>query len=98
MLERLTRFQNGLNKTLTSVPFVTTESVKFRTENWKKLHNAMNENDRTEFYLDVRKIDWKKYLLNYHLGVRKYLLNQKTTDFIAEQRKIRRLRITLKIK
>jgi fatty acyl-CoA reductase len=85
---RLTRVQNSLFKNYDVVKFAVTNPIKFESKNSHTLVNAMSQRDQQEFNFDVRRINWKQYIENYYLGSRKYLWNQKPTDFIAGRRKV----------
>lgn len=48
---------------------------KFHADNMKELMQFINESeDCKNFDVDIRKMDWDKYLHQYMLGIRKYIL------------------------
>lgn len=65
-----------MHRTTDALEFFTKNEWIYKTENFQKLNNELPENDKRRFVIDVRKIDWPKYMENYVLGVRHYLLNE----------------------
>lgn len=60
-----------------STKFVLCNNFIFRSENYKKLMQAMNEKDKLNFYFDPKTIDWKKYIEVCFFGIRKFILTNK---------------------
>lgn len=40
----------------------------------------MNQNDQKTFVFDPRTINWKKYAVDHHFGIKKYLLKETPKD------------------
>jgi len=40
------------------------------------LNEQLSEEDKRRFYIDVREIDWKSYIYDYNVGIRKYILRE----------------------
>lgn len=52
------------------------KQYKFFSENPQKLINSMSKHDQTIFPFDVRKINLEKYMEEYVLGIRKFILKE----------------------
>ncbi|KAG5667449.1 hypothetical protein PVAND_015429 [Polypedilum vanderplanki] len=72
--------------------FVLNTQLVFQSKNPTKLANSMNHKDLKEFDFNVKKIDWKKYIDIYHLGMRKYLGKDNSENFDELRRKVERLK------
>lgn len=65
-----------VHRTTAALEFFTTNEWIYRTENFEALHNSMSDEDKQRFLVNVRSIDWSKYMEDYVLGVRHYLLKE----------------------
>lgn len=65
-----------VHRTTQALEFFTKNEWIYRTEQFQALNQQLSEEDQKRFMIDVRKIDWPKYMENYVLGVRHYLLNE----------------------
>ncbi|KAG5668434.1 hypothetical protein PVAND_016374 [Polypedilum vanderplanki] len=74
------------------VRFVPTNRFVFRSENPIKLMNVMSPKDLKDFDFDVRKINWQKGIETYYLGIRKYLANDKSENWLVLRKKVQRLK------
>ncbi|XP_070498967.1 putative fatty acyl-CoA reductase CG5065, partial [Chironomus tepperi] len=61
--------------------FATAYPYKFQAKNFNNVLDSMSETDKKEFYFDPKHINWKQYMHNYYLGMRKYIT--KETDIKA---------------
>lgn len=73
---RLGPIYQKVHRTTDALEFFTKNEWIYKTDNFQKLNNELPESDRRRFVIDVRKIDWPKYMENYVLGVRHFLLNE----------------------
>ncbi|XP_023240757.1 putative fatty acyl-CoA reductase CG5065 [Centruroides sculpturatus] len=48
----------------------------FRADNVEKLFKSMSTQDKQNFNFDISKLSWDKYLENYVLGTRRYVLKE----------------------
>ncbi|XP_058799064.1 putative fatty acyl-CoA reductase CG5065 [Phymastichus coffea] len=64
------RVTNGMNL----VHYYTTKEWIFKNDNLKALRENLNPEDKENFFMDIRVIDWNDYLLTYILATRKYCL------------------------
>ncbi|XP_070505222.1 putative fatty acyl-CoA reductase CG5065 [Chironomus tepperi] len=71
----------------TSVPYI------FSAKNYKNLQNTMTQNDQKTFNFDPVNINWKTYLDEYYLGMRKYLIKD-TSDVNVMRKKVQKLKYT----
>lgn len=63
-------------RTMNALEFFTTHEWFYRTENFQALNRELSTEDKSRFVIDVKQIDWPKYMENYVLGVRNYLLKE----------------------
>lgn len=66
--------------------FIFTE-WKFHNTNSIELASQLNQTDSKLFYIDISNIVWKDYFTTLHLGVRRYLNNEKRTTLDAARSK-----------
>lgn len=68
--------QKRISDGLKVLQYYTTRKWTFRNENFKKLQQEMNDADKEKFYCDVSVIDQQEHVLNYILGIRKFILRE----------------------
>lgn len=69
--------------------FASSTPYMFEAKNYKAVQELMNPNDKKTFYFDPKTINWKTYLDDYYLGMRKYLLKD-MSDIHIMRKKIQR--------
>lgn len=65
-----------VNRTMAALEFFTTNEWFYRTENFEALGKTQAADDKIRFVIDVKQINWAKYMENYVLGIRQYLLKE----------------------
>ncbi|KAJ0179129.1 hypothetical protein K1T71_004841 [Dendrolimus kikuchii] len=70
-----------------------TNEWKIHDNNTEELFNKMSELDRTIYNFDIHKIDWKKLLYVWGLGLRKYIVKDGLKDSERGRRKQQYLRV-----
>lgn len=82
VIDRLGPIYQKVHRTTAALEYFTTNEWIYRTENFEALNEELSLEDRRKFLIDVRAIDWPKYMENYVLGIRHYLLREdpKTID------------------
>lgn len=60
---------------------------KFHNTNTQQLAKELNKTDAQTFYIDISKLYWEEYFMNLHLGVRRYLNNEKEGNLKAARNK-----------
>ena len=73
----MVKIQDKLQVANESLEFFKLTEFKFHSKNVDKLLNLMSKEDEDKFEIDVKKIDWNDYFVNYALGIRQYVLKQK---------------------
>jgi fatty acyl-CoA reductase len=73
---RMLKIYRKLAKASTSLEFFTTRDWKFSTTNTMNLHSSLSREDRALFSLDIREVNWPKYVGNYFSGIREYVLGE----------------------
>lgn len=77
-----------VHRTTMALEYFTKNEWIYQTENFQALNLSLSPEDRQRFVIDVRKIDWPKYMENYVLGVRHYLLNEDPNSIQAARTKL----------
>ncbi|CAL1532097.1 unnamed protein product [Lymnaea stagnalis] len=94
------KIQDKLSKAVTTLEFFTSNEWHFHNDNIFMLLANMSDEDRRTFCFDPRSIDWKKYMLNYCLGVKQFVLKEDIAELprarIALQR-LQRIQSLLKV-
>lgn len=60
---------------------------RFHNPHTRELAAKMNEADSGLFYIDISKLQWEPFFVNLHLGVRRYLNNEKEKTLEAARGK-----------
>lgn len=72
----MVKIQKRIDKEVDLIAFFTTNEWKFEDNNVRALLRQMNKTDRDQFRIDTGAIEWDKYMEDYCLGIRKYLIKQ----------------------
>lgn len=65
-----------VHRTTAALEYFTTNEWIYRTENFQGLNEQLSSEDKLKFLIDVRQINWPKYMEDYVLGIRHYLLKE----------------------
>lgn len=65
-----------VHRTMAALEHFTTNQWIYRVDNFKNLNNRLNVEDKRRFFIDVEQISWPRYMENFVLGVRHYLLKE----------------------
>ncbi|KAG5682531.1 hypothetical protein PVAND_011878 [Polypedilum vanderplanki] len=87
----LVNIQKRISQGLKVLQYYTTREWLFKNENFRKLRDDMNAIDQQRFYCDLSKIDYNDYILNYILGIRKFILNESLSSLPKARAKLMRL-------
>ena len=60
--------------------YFTTRGWTFKSEKLVALWDCLSEEDKKTFNFDVRQIDWDRYLFDYLMGIKTYLLQERLED------------------
>ncbi|CAD1470774.1 unnamed protein product, partial [Heterotrigona itama] len=75
------------NKLLTMLEYYTFHEWTFHRDNvYKMAEDIKMLKDSNKVRLDIRDINWKKYIANYHSGIVKFILKEKPDPIKAAQR------------
>ncbi|CAG5119961.1 unnamed protein product [Candidula unifasciata] len=94
------RIQDRLSKAVTTLEYFTSNEWHFHNDNIFMLLSKMSEEDKRTFCFDPRNIDWKKYMLNYCLGVKQFVLKEDMAELPQARRallRLQRIQILLKV-
>jgi len=67
-------------KMIETLHYFTSRGWNFKTEKLISLWDCLSENDKKTYNFDVRQIDWDRYLFDYLMGIKTYLLQEKLED------------------
>jgi fatty acyl-CoA reductase len=85
------RIQDRLAKAVATLEYFTSNEWHFHNDNIFMLLSKMSEEDKRTFCFDARSIDWKKYTLNYCLGVKEFVLKEDIAELPRARRALLRL-------
>ncbi|XP_017860823.1 PREDICTED: putative fatty acyl-CoA reductase CG5065 [Drosophila arizonae] len=71
---RLLNTYKKIHKFINVISHFSTRDWDFHIDNVQSLWSRMSSIDKTEFFFDMRQLDWDFYLQQYFRGIRKYLL------------------------
>ena len=86
----LTPVYDKIHRATKALEFFTLNEWTWKTTNYQQLIGCLNETDRRNFFIDVRKVDWGDYMESYILGVRRYLLREDPKTIPAAKVKLNR--------
>lgn len=77
-----------VHRTSAALEYFTLNEWIYRTENFQALNEELSPDDRRRFVVDVREINWPKYMENFVLGVRHFLLKEDPKNIPACKSKL----------
>lgn len=84
------KLQKNLNYVLNTLEYFTTNEWIFKSENVPRLLSSLSEADKKTFNFDISELNWKEYMVNYHIGIRKYLLKDTMESLPAAKQHLNR--------
>jgi fatty acyl-CoA reductase len=72
----LVRLQSKLTNAVDVLESFTNMHLHFSTQNYQMLISSMNEKDIELFQFDTRSLNWKLYIENYFVGIKKFLIKE----------------------
>lgn len=73
----MVKLQKRIDKEMGLLEYFVTNEWNFEDNNVRALLRQMNKSDRDQFRVDTGAVEWDKYIEEYCLGIRKYLIKQK---------------------
>ncbi|XP_046742933.1 fatty acyl-CoA reductase 1-like isoform X2 [Diprion similis] len=73
---RLRASQKKIRVVTESFEFFTTHEWEFESTNVKLLRDRMSPEDRETFNIDISKIEWRKFIYNYYMGIRRNIMRE----------------------
>lgn len=86
----LINIQRRLSQGLKVLEYYTTRTWNFRNDNFKQIYCDLNEVDKKKFNFNMAEVELKEYLLNYILGVRKFILKETPEDLPKARANLKR--------
>lgn len=80
--------QHTMSKVIDRLGYFGTRQWIFTDDNVRNLLKFMSREDRKNFEFDISKVHWEKYLENYVLGFREFLLKQSPKTIPSCRRKM----------
>lgn len=75
---------------MNQIKFVMKNPINFHAENYQKLLASMNKIDQKVFYFDPKTFNWRTYITDFYLGIRKFIYNDDSVGSAAAQMKLAR--------
>jgi len=88
---QLVRFYDKADRAIACLSFYMLRQWRFISQNSIDLSEKLSAIDQSTFYFDVREIDWHKYVTNYVLGARHYILKDDISTVPIAKRNLNRL-------
>ncbi|ESO97369.1 hypothetical protein LOTGIDRAFT_214222 [Lottia gigantea] len=85
------KIQDKIWKAVKSLEFFTSNEWKFSNENIFMLANKMSPQDKETFDFDVKKVVWSKYMENYCLGAKQFVLKEDPEQLPRARRALQKL-------
>lgn len=63
--------------------------LEYTNDNLIQLHDDLSKEDKQNFSLDVKGIDWYNYSLDMYFGARKFLLKEKKIDIQRDRMRMK---------
>ncbi|XP_049638844.1 fatty acyl-CoA reductase 2-like [Suncus etruscus] len=92
---RKPRFLNLMNRILKAnamLEYFTAQSWEWSMNNTEMLMAELGPKDQQMFNFDVQHLNWKEYVENYVLGVKKYLLKEDISEIPKVKKHLKKLR------
>lgn len=80
------RTYEKIYKVLDTLEYFYTHEWDFESKGIASLNSQLSENDRREFFIDVKEIDWVAYFDHYHAGVRQHIFKEHPSTVAAARR------------
>jgi len=90
---RVVNIYKEIHQMLGSIEHLTERDWKCSYDSLIMLRNSIVEADSQVFYFDPRGIHWPKYIENYLMGTKKYLLKEDMLGLPAARQHLRNLKI-----
>lgn len=85
---RLGPIYQKVHRTTAALEFFTTNQWIYRTENFQALNEELSPEDKVQFLIDVKQIDWADYMHKYVLGIRHFLLKEDPSTIASAKFKL----------
>ncbi|KAL1414458.1 hypothetical protein MTO96_000862 [Rhipicephalus appendiculatus] len=82
-----------ISKAINSLEYFQTHEWLFRSNNVLRLLQELSPTDAQLFNFDVRHLEWRTYVENHVLGIRKYLLKAEDTELPEARKHLKRLNV-----
>ncbi|XP_029162495.1 fatty acyl-CoA reductase 2-like [Nylanderia fulva] len=73
---RMWKLYSKIHKISKAIAHFCTNKWNFSDNNVQMLWNNLNKEDQQIYPFNIRELDWAKYLIDYHKGIRLYLLKE----------------------
>ncbi|XP_015921823.1 putative fatty acyl-CoA reductase CG5065 [Parasteatoda tepidariorum] len=84
------RVYQKVHKATSCLEFFTTRDWKFSCNNMVMLNDAMSQEDKENFFVDIRTLDWPYFWENHVLGCRKFILKEDPSTIPSARKNLRR--------
>nr|XP_039270770.1 fatty acyl-CoA reductase 1-like [Styela clava] len=94
---KFVRWYKKINSMCDCLNYFTVRSWKWENNNKQDLQKIMSDKDKETFYFDTSTLDWNKYIEDYHMGVKRYILHEKMEELPNTRKWIQRRQTISKI-
>ncbi|XP_067132219.1 putative fatty acyl-CoA reductase CG5065 [Centruroides vittatus] len=84
---KMMNIYNKVHKKISRMEYFCTRDWKFNARNVQQLLERMLEQDKQSFDFDISKLNWDRYMEDYFLGIRRFVLKEDDST-IARSRKL----------
>jgi fatty acyl-CoA reductase len=86
----LVNVQKRISHGLKVLQYYTSRKWDFKNDNFQSLYKELNDVDKKKFNFNFVEVQFKDFIRNYILGIRKYILKEKPEDLQKARNNLRR--------
>ncbi|XP_042906531.1 fatty acyl-CoA reductase 1 isoform X1 [Parasteatoda tepidariorum] len=90
---RFVRNYQRIHKVLNFLQHYTMNEFRFKTGNMSILIESVHDTDRSTFPIDQNLLNWRQYLEDYVLGVRRFFLKEDDSSLLQAQKRLARVQM-----
>ncbi|KAL0281229.1 UNVERIFIED_CONTAM: hypothetical protein PYX00_002280 [Menopon gallinae] len=86
----MVRIQKKFSKAIKALQFFTTHEWHFESNNIAKLYSKLSERDKELFNFNIKQVNWRKYMENYILGIKQFILKDDASSLQEAKNNLRK--------
>uniref|UniRef100_A0A915JAJ5 Fatty acyl-CoA reductase C-terminal domain-containing protein n=1 Tax=Romanomermis culicivorax TaxID=13658 RepID=A0A915JAJ5_ROMCU len=87
---KLIRIYRKLFRAVNTLEYFTSRQWHFQSKMIVNLYSDLSPQDKKNFNIDVTQIDWERYLENYVIGVKRYILKEQMSNILKARLQLKR--------